>query len=104
MKGPIHRHIEPTKVFPNLEGVAQFQDGFPLFLTTMESLADLQGLVAHSAKGEDPKWRIGKMDSEAWRDGGRLRMERCVFLWLFVCGLGVGQCGGWAARRMRECV
>lgn len=66
MKGPVRRAVEATPVFPQLEGRAYFQDGFPLFLATEESLKDLQGFVTVSASGKDERWRVGKLDKEAF--------------------------------------
>lgn len=78
LKGPKRRPIETTPIFPSLSGRAQFQDGFPLFLTSMESLRDLTGYVGVAASGKDQKWRVGKLDAERWKDGGKLEMERFV--------------------------
>lgn len=78
MKGPIRRAVEATPAFPQLEARAQFQDGYPLFIASEESLKDLQGYVSVSASGKDEKWRVGKIDKEAWKDGERLKMERYV--------------------------
>lgn len=78
MKGPVRRAVEATPAFPQLEARAQFQDGYPLFIASEESLKDLQGYVSVSASGKDEKWRVGKIDKEAWKNGERLKMERYV--------------------------
>ena len=75
LKGPVTRRVEATDAYPNLEGQAVFQDGFPLFVATMESLEDLQSKVVKSAQG-DEKWRVGRLDHEVWREK-KLNMERC---------------------------
>lgn len=102
-KGPKRRALQPTPNFPDLGldldhgrgekgratpltgGKAQFQDGYPLFLASEDSLDDLKRHVElaaretrlSSADGADGlKWRIGKMDVEKWKDASQLEIER----------------------------
>lgn len=51
---------------------------------------DLQGYVGVAASGTDQKWRVGKINGERWKDGGRLEMERFVPPWCFVLLLASG--------------
>jgi uncharacterized protein YcbX len=82
-KGPIRRAVDSTSVFPSLDGEAQFQDGYPLFVASEESLADLRCYVRRAAavmegevKEDKVHWRVGKLDGKKWKDADQLRMER----------------------------
>lgn len=81
-KGPIRRAVQATPVFPSLDGEAQFQDGYPLFVASEESLADLRRYVRRAAavmEGEvnedEVHWRVGKLDGKKWKDADQLHME-----------------------------
>jgi hypothetical protein len=82
-KGPIPRAVKPTPVFPFLAGEAQFQDRYPLFLASEESLKDLRGYVRRAAavaegevKADAVHWRLGKLDGKKWKNADELHMER----------------------------
>lgn len=64
-----------TNTHPTIPGEVVFQDGYPILVTTEESLITLQERVKRSANGEEG-WRAGKVDEEKWKTAP-LVMERC---------------------------
>lgn len=82
-KGPIRRAVRATAVYPSLDAEAHFQDGYPLFVASEESLADLRRYVSRAAavaEGEaqedEVHWRLGKLDGKKWKDADMLHMKR----------------------------
>ncbi|KAG9127316.1 hypothetical protein FRC07_014849 [Ceratobasidium sp. 392] len=73
LKGPMRRAVETTSTHPDLDAEVRFQDGFPLLLTTTESLAAVQERVRHSANGAEG-WKVGGITSK-WQSE-ELVMER----------------------------
>lgn len=67
-KGPMHRQVKETVSHPTLHetSTAAYQDGYPLLITTKESLGKLQEVVELSAL-EDPRWTVGGITSK-WTD------------------------------------
>ena len=75
LKGPTIRPLKPTTQFPVLQGSAVFQDGYPLLVTSVESLAEVQNKVTATAMGKSG-WEIkGVNENEKWKQG-EITMER----------------------------
>jgi uncharacterized protein YcbX len=73
LKGPKRRSARTTSTHPNLDAGVRFQDGFPLLLTTTESLIAVQEKVRLSASGVE-HWKVGGISSH-WQTE-ELAMER----------------------------
>jgi len=74
MKGPKYRACDATQTFPDLVASALFQDGFPLLVTSEESLKNVGDEVNRWANGPVDGKSIGGID-DMWKTG-RIPIER----------------------------
>jgi len=74
MKGPIIRPCQPTPTFPNLKASGVYQDGYPLLVTSEESLIAVAAAIRDAANGGSIG-KIGGMNHERWKEGD-IEMER----------------------------
>jgi len=76
VKGPKRRACGPTQTFPDLDASAVYQDGFPLLVTSDESLERVGDEInrwAGGGVGGESIWGI----DDLWKTG-RVPIERCV--------------------------
>lgn len=76
MKGPKYRACDATQTFPDLVASALFQDGFPLLVTSEESLKNVGDEVNRWASGPVDGKSIGGID-DMWKTS-RIPIERYV--------------------------
>lgn len=79
MKGPKRRVCNPTQTFPDLDASAVYQDGFPLLVTSDESLEQVGDEINRWAGGEVDGENIGAID-DLWKTS-RVPIERyaCMY-------------------------
>ena len=76
VKGPKRRTCNPTQTFPDLDASAVYHDGFPLLVTSDESLEKVGEEINRWADGEVNGESIGGID-DMWKTS-RVPIERCA--------------------------